>query len=75
MNANLERRITLDPERCGKRPCIRGMRIRVADILEVLAEGIDEREIPDDFPDLEIANIRACLYLAVKRMDFVRIAA
>nr|VFK38497.1 MAG: Uncharacterized conserved protein, DUF433 family [Candidatus Kentron sp. SD]VFK44836.1 MAG: Uncharacterized conserved protein, DUF433 family [Candidatus Kentron sp. SD]VFK80044.1 MAG: Uncharacterized conserved protein, DUF433 family [Candidatus Kentron sp. SD] len=75
MNLELEQRITCNPEQCGGRPCIRGMRIRVADILEMLAEGVSQEEILDDFPDLEIADIQACLYFAVKRMDIVRLAA
>lgn len=57
-------RITIRPEQCHGRPCIRGMRIRVADILEMLANGISEPEILSDFPDLEAEDIRACLAYA-----------
>jgi uncharacterized protein (DUF433 family) len=54
-------RITQTPGQCGGRPCIRGMRIRVSDILEMLAENISATEILEDFPDLEAADIQACL--------------
>ena len=57
-------RITFDPEQCGGRPCIRGMRIRVKDVLEMLAGGATEAEILRDFPDLEAEDIRACLQYA-----------
>lgn len=57
----LEKRITFNPEVCGGRPCIRGMRIRVSDILEMLGQGVPEAEILADFPDLESEDIRACL--------------
>ncbi len=68
-------RITQKPGQCGGRPCIRGMRIRVTDILEMLAEGVEIGEILDDFPDLEHDDIRACLAFAARRTDFPRIAA
>lgn len=57
-------RITFDPEQCGGRPCIRGMRIRVKDVLEMLAGGATEAQILEDFPDLEAEDIRACLGFA-----------
>ncbi len=57
-------RITQIPGRCGGRPCIRGMRIRVTDILEMLAENVSITDILDDFPDLELADIQACLVVA-----------
>ncbi|HEY5892550.1 MAG TPA: DUF433 domain-containing protein [Chthoniobacterales bacterium] len=57
-------RITFDPEQCGGRPCIRGMRIRVMDVLDMLAGGSSEAQILEDFPDLEAENIRACLRYA-----------
>lgn len=59
-------RITTNPDQCGGRPCIRGMRIRVVDILEMLAEGVSAREILADFPDLEPEDIQACLLLAAE---------
>ncbi len=57
-------RITFNPEQCGGRPCIRGMRIRVKDVLEMLAGSASETQILEDFPDLEVADIRACLQYA-----------
>lgn len=71
----LEKRITFNPEVCGGRPCIRGMRIRVSDILEMLGQGVPEAEILADFPDLEGDDIRACLLYAARRTGFERLAA
>lgn len=68
-------RITQTPGQCGGRPCIRGMRIRVTDILEMLAEGVSATEILKDFPDLEMADIQACLFFAARRTDFPRLTA
>ena len=57
-------RITINPEQCGGRPCIRGMRIRVKDVLDMLAGGTTSDEILADYPDLEAEDIRACLAYA-----------
>ena len=54
-------RITIEQGKCGGRPCIRGLRIRVSDILEMLASGASEQEILKDFPYLEPEDIRAAL--------------
>ena len=63
-------RITTNPEQCGGRPCIRGMRIRVADVLELLANGItSEQIVSDELPDLELADIQACLQYAVSKIN------
>ncbi len=51
-------RITFDPDQCGGRPCIRGMRIRVKDVLDLLAGGVSEAEILSDFPYLERRILR-----------------
>jgi uncharacterized protein (DUF433 family) len=75
MNSALMNRITFNPLQCGGRPCIRGMRIRVTDILEMLACGVSESQILTDFPDLERDDIRACLHYAAQRSDIVRLAA
>jgi uncharacterized protein (DUF433 family) len=64
-------RITFDPEQCGGRPCIRGMRIRVKDVLDLLATGVPEAEILEDFPYLEADDIRACLTFAAEQADHV----
>jgi uncharacterized protein (DUF433 family) len=63
-------RITQVPGQCGGRPCIRGMRIRVADILEMLAENVSPAEILEDFPDLKPADIQACLLFAERHAIF-----
>ena len=57
-------RITYNPQQCGGKPCIRGMRIRVTVILEMLALNVEVSEILADFPDLEAEDIQACLLLA-----------
>ncbi len=75
MNANLLNRITIEPGKCGGKPCIRGMRIRVSDLLEMLGEGVSMEEILADFPDLEREDILASLQFAARRSDIVRLAA
>jgi uncharacterized protein (DUF433 family) len=67
--ANLLSRITFNPRQCGGRPCIRGMRIRVKDVLDMLAGGATESEILKDFPYLEQEDIRACLEYASAQID------
>jgi hypothetical protein len=62
-------RITFDPAQCGGRPCIRGMRIRVKDVLELLAAGEAEADILADYPYLEPEDIRACLAFAAAEVD------
>ena len=71
----LDERITFNVEKCGGRPCIRGMRIRVADVLEMLSQGVTEDTILADFPDLERDDIRACLHFAAQRSGIARLAA
>ncbi len=65
----LLQRITVDPGKCGGRPCIRGLRIRVKDVLDMLAGGASEPEILKDFPDLELEDIRAALAYAARQSD------
>ena len=60
-------RITLEPGKRGGRPCVRGLRITVYDVLEMLAEGMSQTEILEDFPELEAADILACLAYAANR--------
>ena len=59
--------ITIDPAKRGGKPCIRGLRITVYDVLEYLASGMSEAEILADFPDLTSDDIRACLAFAADR--------
>ena len=65
--SELLERITVNPAQCGGRPCIRGMRITVQDILEYLAGGMTESEVLDDFPELTNDDIRACIAFAANR--------
>ena len=60
----LSERITVNPEQCGGRPCIRWMRIRVIDVLDLLAAGSSPAEILEELPDLEMADIQAALRFA-----------
>ena len=73
--AKLAERITVDPEQCGGRPCIRGMRIRVIDVLDLLANGLTPEQVVEEFPDLEPADITACLRFASRRLDHPVVAA
>ena len=67
MSADYTKIITVDPGKRGGKPCIRGLRITVYDVLEYLASGMSEDEILADFPDLEREDIRACLAFAADR--------
>ena len=62
-------RITFNPNQCGGRPCIRGMRIRVKDVLDLLAAKVPEAEILADYPYLESEDIVACLEYAASEVD------
>jgi uncharacterized protein (DUF433 family) len=68
MNSTVER-ITFDPEQCGGRPCIRGLRVRVTDVLGMLAGGASRAEILEDYPYLEDEDITAALEYAARQMD------
>ena len=57
----LLKRITINPKQCGGRPCIRGMRIRVIDVLDLIVAGVSYDEILKDLPDLEPDDIKACI--------------
>jgi uncharacterized protein (DUF433 family) len=73
--SDLLKRITVHPEQCGGRPCIRGMRIRVIDVLELLAAGETPEQILADYPYLEREDIAASLLYAARRMDHPHLAA
>jgi uncharacterized protein (DUF433 family) len=60
-------RITLEPGKRAGKPCIRGLRITAYDVLEMLANGMSSEEIIADFPELDLADIRACLAFAADR--------
>ncbi len=65
----MNERITFNPKQCGGRPCIRGMRIRVKDVLDLLAAGESHADILEDFPYLEAEDIAACLEYAAGEAD------
>ena len=62
-------RITVNPEQCGGRPCIRGMRIRVSDVLDLFAAGMSADEVLAELPDLEPGDLLACFQYAARRVD------
>ena len=62
-------RITFNPNQCGGRACIKGMRIRVKDVLDLLAAKVPEKEILADHPYLEVEDIAACLKYAAAEAD------
>ena len=68
-------RITLDPDQCGGRPCIRGMRVRVGDVLQLLAAGETPEQVLADYPYLERDDIAAALQYAARRLDHPTLAA
>ncbi len=71
----LDERITVDPQQCGGRPCIRGMRIRVTDVLDLLANALTPEQVVAELPDLELADVLAALRFASRRLDHPVIAA
>jgi len=68
-------RITINPEQCGGRPCIRGMRIRVTDILDLFAAGLTAEQILEEMPDLEKEDLQAALQYAARSLDHPVLAA
>ncbi len=68
-------RITVEPGKCGGRPCIRGTRLRVMDVLELLAAGASHEEILADYAFLELADIQAALLYSARQADHVVFAA
>jgi uncharacterized protein (DUF433 family) len=62
-------RITIDNAQCGGRPCIRGMRIRVSDVLELLSAGATFEEVLEDYPYLEREDILAAIHYAARQTD------
>jgi uncharacterized protein (DUF433 family) len=68
-------RITVRPGHCGGRPCIRGMRIRVADILDLMAAGMDQARVCAELPDLEPEDVTAALLFARRLSDHPILAA
>lgn len=73
--SKLQERITIDPEQCGGRPCIRGMRIRVSDILDLFAAGLSSEALLAEMPDLQPEDLQACLEFAARRLNHPVLAA
>lgn len=72
---NFLARITINPAQCGGRPCIRGMRMRVKDLLDLLAAGVSQEGILQDYPFLEKEDIQAALEFAAAQSDHVMLHA
>ncbi len=68
-------RITVNPLQCGGRPCVRGMRIRVVDVLDLMANGLSPEQVLEELPDLEPEDITACLRFASSRLNHPILAA
>jgi uncharacterized protein (DUF433 family) len=62
-------RITVNPDQCGGRPSVRGMRIRVVDVIDLLAAGLSAAQVVEELPDLEPEDVTACLRFAGRRLD------
>lgn len=71
----LSERITVDPELCGGRPCVRGMRIRVQDVVDLFAAGLTPNQILEEMPDLVEADLKACLLYVSKLVAHPVVAA
>lgn len=67
--SDLLQRITINPQQCSGRPCIRGMRIRVSDVLELFAAGLNAEEILAEMPDLEADDLKAALTYAARKLN------
>jgi uncharacterized protein (DUF433 family) len=73
--SDLLQRITVNPELCGGRPCIRGLHIRVGDVLQLLVTGLSAEAVVEELPDLELEDVRAALLYASQRLDHPILAA
>ena len=71
----LLKRITSEPDKCGGRPCVRGLRIRVSDVLELLAAHMSREEILLEHPDVEDGDLWACLIFASRELDHAVLSA
>jgi uncharacterized protein (DUF433 family) len=76
MTRQISDRITVNPDQCGGHPCIRGMRIRVSDVLDLFAAGLTAEQILEEMPDLEAEDLQAALqYASLKVKHPVLLAA
>ena len=67
--STLLERITVNPKQCGGRPCIRGMRIRVSDVLDLFAAGLSAEQILEELPDLEMDDLKVALAYASRKLN------
>ncbi|WNZ25725.1 DUF433 domain-containing protein [Leptolyngbya sp. NK1-12] len=67
--SKLLERITVNPRQCGGRPCIRGMRIRVSDVLDLFAAGLTAEQILEELPDLEMEDLKAVFTYAARKLN------
>ncbi|MEH1961361.1 MAG: DUF433 domain-containing protein [Nostoc sp.] len=67
--SDLLRRITFNPKQCGGRPCIRGMKIRVSDVLDLFASGLSAEQILEEMPDIEADDLKAGLIYASRKLN------
>lgn len=72
---SLLERITVNPAQCGGRPCIRGMRLRVSDVLDLLGAGVSVEDVLADYPDLEREDVLAALLWAARYINHPRLSA
>ena len=75
LTVELMDRITVNPDQCGGRPCVRGMRIRVSEVLDLLASGLSAEQVVQELPDLEREDVSACLRFASRRQGHPVLAA
>ncbi len=61
-------RITVNHDQCGGRPCIRGMRIRVSDVIDLMSHGLTAEQVVEELPDLELEDVYACLKYVSRRI-------
>ena len=67
--SKLLERITFNPKQCGGRPCLRGMRIRVSDVLDLFAAGLSAEQVLEEMPDLEADDLKAALTYTSRKRD------
>lgn len=68
-DAEVLKRITVDPEQCAGRPCLRGMRVRVIDVLDLLAAGLTPAQVVAELPILQLDDVKASLLYASRRLN------
>lgn len=75
MTSQISNRITVNPKQCGGHPCIRGMRIRVSDVIDLFANVLSAEQILEEMPDLELEDLQAALQFASKRVSHAVLVA